>query len=157
MKKRIFALFFLTLVYASSLYAASSKIESYAELLAAVKSGENVRAIINFDDCKTTSKDINAITSLYGILYRMNFDIFGYNEVTDEKGQKHLAVMHSVSGYAEYANNPVITYAHMRVLDNNQIEIHNALYNIKNGLKILSADFNCHIGSDAKSVQFWSD
>lgn len=148
----------LMVLSSSQIHANNAKISSYDELLSAVSTGRDVKVIINFENCTTVSKDLKLATPIFGVLYRMNFDLFGYDQVVDENGEKHYAVIHSISGYTEHPTlGPVLTYSRMRVYDNNKINIHNALYNPKSYEKILNVDYNCHIGSDSKSIEFWAN
>jgi hypothetical protein len=121
MKRYIFTLSILFLVFSPHLNAETIQLKSFSELLDALNRGEKVNAVMHYADCKLTieGKDSKSPDQIGGIPM-MPFEYYGAGVIT-KKG--FVSSSQTTMIYLAGANAFLYNYVKVRVYDDNTVEI----------------------------------
>lgn len=142
---KLFAKIFLFATLSQQVFAESPRLlNSYAELLATLSKGYNVRAIINLNKCTSTNGSQNANDAIAG----MNFTNFNKYQIPVGNQQKNiiatsitLLVQHPILGEVD-------NYVRLRVFEDNSVEVYSEYLDPKSFTELGSATATCELSDD---------
>lgn len=147
--KFILSCLILVFCTSSNLYAAKT-LGGYADLLQALRQGDNVRAIIYLEQCetqKTTNKTELSLREIINYEININFDIFSHYKVID-KGYEKLVIGTAHSAFvAKDILGPVYVYLDLRVFNDNTTEFYVKYFDAKSYEQIFLLKLLCPIGN----------
>ncbi len=124
---------------------------SYADLLGAVKNGDNVRAVMTLSKCIPSSHSVDNDNSALGGMDFTNFN--KYQTVID--GQQKNIIATSTNIIVEHNQlGTIYDYVRLRVFEDNSAELFSEYLDPKTYTRLGSRSFHCHLsdGNDQNGI-----
>lgn len=137
------------LLSSSTTFAASKQLNNYAQLAAALDSGDDIKAIIHIDQCKLSKNGFNKEYAKSDKIFtstRINFNIFSaYQARIDGELKNTIATSNTI--LTEHSLfGPVYAYGRLRVFEDNSAEFHAAYYDPRTYEVRAIINYSCHLG-----------
>jgi hypothetical protein len=128
-------------------HAAPKNLNGYDQLLQSLHQGNDVKAIIYFDQCSVAGNASNNPRPASGADSRINFNTYLHYKVKDGQQEK-FAIATSISILTEHRTlGPINAYMRVRVFDDNSAEVHEAYYDAKTFEAKGVMDWACQVGN----------
>lgn len=137
---------FIFLLASQFVYAGTHKVlENYADLLNALKHGDNIKAVMTVNKCSPSAKKYQTTDE---ILWSMDFNNF-YKAKFQHQGDLKEGISISVNKLMQSDYGPAYNYVRLRVFANGNVEGYSEFIHPKNFTSLNKATFHCNLGGDA--------